>query len=96
MQPPSEGKALDSYWADAGTPLAIYVAGAQTQGQIRSDLPKRWLVASYIGLLFAAWDEIAEGELEPSQAARLIVDMWLTGVIFTTSTRLPTPAVQIQ
>ena len=79
---PSEGKILDSYWADAVTPLAIYVAKAQSQGQLRNDLPTRWLIASYVGLLFAAWDEIAEGELGPSQAARLIVDTWLSGVAF--------------
>jgi hypothetical protein len=83
---PSEGKTLDSHWADAVTPLAIYVAKSQSQGQLRSDLPMRWLIASYIGLLFAAWDEIAEGELGSAQAARLIVDTWLSGVINTAAT----------
>jgi hypothetical protein len=31
-------------------------------------------------LLFAAWDEIVAGELGQVQAARLVVDTWLSGV----------------
>ncbi|MCF8530481.1 MAG: TetR/AcrR family transcriptional regulator [Candidatus Nanopelagicales bacterium] len=81
---PGQGNALDSHWIDAVTPLAIYIAQVRAHGQLRSDLPTRWLVASYIGLLFAAWDEIAEGELGPAQAARLIVDSWLSGVATST------------
>ncbi len=41
------------------------------------------MTASYIGLLFAAWDEIAEGELGAEQAARLVVQTWLAGAGYT-------------
>lgn len=76
---PVRGSDLDSYWKQAVTPLAIYVATAQSVGRLRSDQPARWLVASYVGLLFAAWDEMAEGELGSAQAARLVVETWLSG-----------------
>ena len=70
---------LDSLWAQAATPLAIYIGTAQAYGLLRRDHSVRWLTASYIGLLFAAWDEISEGELGTAQAARLIVESWMTG-----------------
>jgi hypothetical protein len=83
---PSQANDLEAQWEDGVNPLAILFAQAQSQRQLRSDLRTRWLVASYIGLLFAAWDEITQGELGPSQAARLVVDTWLTGVINTAAT----------
>ncbi len=76
---PGLGSDLGSHWEQAVTPLALYIATAQSAGRLRMDQPARWLVASYIGLLFAAWDEISAGELGPSQAARLVVNTWLSG-----------------
>lgn len=76
---PGQGNDLDSHWLEAVTLLVIYIVNAQSSGQLRGDLPTRWLVCSYLGLLFAAWDEIAEGELGPAQAACLTVDTWLSG-----------------
>jgi len=32
-------------------------------------------------LLFAAWDEISEGEMGTAQAARLVVESWMTGAL---------------
>jgi AcrR family transcriptional regulator len=75
------GTSLESYWAEALTPLALYIDGLQSAGRLRSDQPARWLTAAYIGLLFAAWDEMAEGELRREQATRLIVDTWLSGSV---------------
>lgn len=74
---PGWGNALDEDWETAVTPLAVYIHKVQALGLLRSDQPARWLVASYIGLLFAAWDEIAEGEMGSTQAARLIAQTWL-------------------
>ena len=71
--------ALDAHWVEAATPLAIYMATLQAHGRLRLDQPPRWLVASYIGLLFAAWDEIEAGEVGPARAARLITQTWLAG-----------------
>lgn len=70
---------LDAHWQEAVAPLAILFAAAQARGQLRSQIPIRWLVSSYVSLLFGAWDEIAVGELGPMQAARLVVDTWLAG-----------------
>ena len=76
---PGQSNDLDTHWEDVATPLAIYIAQTQAQGLLRVDQPARWLVASYIGLLFAAWDEIVAGELGHVHAARLVVDTWLSG-----------------
>lgn len=76
---PGWGNDLEQHWAHAATPLAIYFAQLQGKGYLRSDHPVRWLTASYIGLLFASWDEISAGELGTTQAARLIVESWLSG-----------------
>lgn len=74
---PGWGNELDEHWEQAVTPLAVYIHKVQALGLLRRDQPGRWLVVSYIGLLFAAWDEIAEGEIGQAQAARLIVQSWL-------------------
>lgn len=79
---PGQGNELDTHWERAVTPLAVYVHKVQAQGMVRADQPARWLVASYVGLLFAAWDEIAEGETGRAQAARLVVQTWLAGCQF--------------
>ena len=76
---PGWGNDVESHWAQAATPLAIYIAQLQGQGYLRGDQPVRWLTASYIGLLFTAWDEISAGELGINQAATLIVESWLSG-----------------
>jgi AcrR family transcriptional regulator len=70
---------LDAQWQEAVAPLAILFVAAQARGQLRSQIPIRWLVSSYVSLLFGAWDEIAVGELGPMQAARLVVETWLSG-----------------
>ena len=76
---PGWGNNLESHWTEAVTPLAVYIASSQACGLLRSDQPTRWLTASYVGLLFAAWDEISEGELGQAQASRLIVETWMSG-----------------
>ncbi len=77
---PGQLNDLETHWEEVVTPLAIYIVQTQAQGLLRGDQPARWLVGSYIGLLFAAWDEIFAGELGHVQAARLVVDTWLSGV----------------
>jgi len=82
---------LDAYWQQAATPLGVYIHRIQALGLLRDDHPARWLVASYIGLLFAAWDEIAEEEIGANQAAPLVVQTWLAGAGYR-----PDPARPIQ
>lgn len=76
---PGGDSGLEQHWAHAVEPLAVYMAQAQAHGVLRRDHSVRWLVASYVGVLFAAWDEVAQGELGFVQAARLVVDTWLRG-----------------
>ena len=75
---PGQSGGLDSHWEEAFGPLAYYFFRAQSAARLRRDQPLRWLVASYIGLLIAAWDEVGAGELGSAQAARLVVDTWMS------------------
>jgi len=75
---PGQSGGLDSHWEEAFGPLAYYFFRAQSAARLRKDQPLRWLVASYIGLLIAAWDEVEAGELGSAKAARLIVDTWMS------------------
>lgn len=70
---------MDSMWTEAMAPLSCYFKQLQQEGILSKEIPHRWLVASYIGLLFAAWDEVALGELGSVQASRLVVHCWLRG-----------------
>ena len=79
---PGLGNDLDTHWQSAVIPLAEYIHRVQALGLLRGDQPARWLVASYIGLLFAAWDEIAEEEVGINEAARLIVQTWLAAACY--------------
>jgi Transcriptional regulator len=79
---PGWGNSLDTQWEQAVIPLAMYFHKLQAMGLVRGDQPARWLTASYIGLLFAAWDEMAEGEIGANQATRLIVQTWSAGAGF--------------
>lgn len=76
---PGDGSALDSHWERAATPLAIYMGLLQSAGHLRADQPTRWLVAAYLGLVFAAWDEVSVGALGQEDAVSLVVGTWLTG-----------------
>ena len=76
---PTENNNLNSVWAEATAPLTSYLIQLQQVGILSKEIPHRWLVASYISLLFAAWDEVSLGELGSLQASRLVVHTWLRG-----------------
>lgn len=80
---PNSFNDLGSLWEKVSFPLFTYMHTAQKQGLLRADIPTKWLVASYISLLFGAWDEISQGELGPVQATRLVVSSWLNGAVQT-------------
>lgn len=84
---PDEDGKLDVHWEQAATPLAIFIGTLQSTGRLRADQPARWLVASYVGLLFAAWDEIAAGEMGVVQASRLVTQTWLSGAGYRSPTQ---------
>lgn len=76
---PTENNQLNAVWAEATAPLSRYLVQLQQEGILSKEIPQRWLVASYISLLFAAWDEVSLGELGSVQASRLVVHSWLRG-----------------
>lgn len=76
---PTQDNNLNSLWAEATAPLSRYLIQLQQEGVLSKELPHRWLVASFISLLFAAWDEVSLGELGSRQASRLVVHSWLRG-----------------
>lgn len=84
---PTANHQINDPWSTATEPLALYLFKLQNEGHINRDIPGRWLVASYVGLLFAAWDEITLGELGTTQACRLVVHSLLRGAEPTSSQR---------
>lgn len=78
---PNKFNDLGSLWQKVSFPLFTYMLRAQKQGLLSGDIPTKWLIASYISLLFGAWDEISQGELGPVHATRLVVSTWLNGAV---------------
>ena len=76
---PTDKNQMNNLWLEATSPLMKYLLQIQNERMISQEIPGRWLVASYVSLLFAAWDEIIMGELGAVQASRLIVHSWLQG-----------------
>lgn len=76
---PTENNNLNSLWTEATAPLTSYLIQLQQEGILSKEIPHRWLVASFVSLLFAAWDEVSLGELGSLQASRLVVHSWLRG-----------------
>ena len=74
---PTENNKMNSLWEEATIPLTNYFMQLKNEGILNNEIPNRWLVASYISLLFAAWDEVSLGELGSVQASRLVVQSWL-------------------
>lgn len=47
---------------------------------LRRDVPAPWLLASLHALVFAAWESVADGEVAPRDAARLVLTTWRCGL----------------
>jgi TetR/AcrR family transcriptional repressor of mexCD-oprJ operon len=61
--------------AHHGGPMARVgelVARGQKAGDIRTDLPRAWLVTTYYALLHAAAEEVNAGHLDPAQAGDVV------------------------
>lgn len=52
--------------------VAALVARGQDAGELRTDLPRDWLVATFFALLHAAADEVNGGRLDPAQAGDVV------------------------
>jgi AcrR family transcriptional regulator len=71
---------LVARYAELDRPLIEFVARAQQAGELRSDLPAWWIVASLAGSVYAAWEAIADGRLAPRDAPALVLGSVLDGV----------------
>jgi AcrR family transcriptional regulator len=60
-------------------PLLDLVERGRQRGELRTDLPSWWLVASLTGTVYAAWEAIADGRLAPRDAPGLVLTSVLHG-----------------
>ncbi|HCY84904.1 MAG TPA: hypothetical protein DHV36_07185 [Desulfobacteraceae bacterium] len=51
----------------------------KAEGDVHSDIPVSWLVASIDSLVFAAWEKVESGDIAPKQAPWLVLSTFLTG-----------------
>ncbi|MFL6180480.1 MAG: TetR/AcrR family transcriptional regulator [Actinomycetes bacterium] len=67
-------------WYDALEPVAGAVERGQADGSIRGDLPVKWIVDAYSGLILTAWDVADEGRIWLHDAPRLVMTTLLGGI----------------
>jgi hypothetical protein len=48
------------------------IARGQDEGDLRTDLPRPWLVATFYSLMHAAAEEVNAGRLDPAQAGGVL------------------------
>lgn len=61
-------------------PLLALVARARDAGLIAARVPEEWVVASLNALVYAAWEQIAMGQLASKAAPELVVGTVLDGL----------------
>ncbi len=71
---------LNDRWNRLDEPIKDVVRDAQRRGAIRGDVPVYWVVTSLYGLVYAAWEGVAVGELARAEAPALALDGLLNGV----------------
>ena len=67
-------------WYDALEPVAGAIERGQAEGSIRSDLPVKWIVDAYTGLILTAWDVADEGRIWLQDAPRLVMSTLVAGI----------------
>ena len=67
-------------WYEALEPVAQAIERGQADGSIRADLPTKWIVDAYSGLILTAWDVADEGRIWLHDAPRLVMDTLITGI----------------
>ena len=73
-------------WYEALDPIAHAIERGQADGSIRSDLPVKWLVDAWSGLILTAWDVADEGRIWLHDAPRLVMATFATGITGTGTT----------
>jgi AcrR family transcriptional regulator len=59
-----------SGYEESRDPLQTYLADAQARGEVRSDLPVSWMLATMRGLAVVAMVEVAAGRMDVEEAGR--------------------------
>jgi AcrR family transcriptional regulator len=72
--------APDMIRAREKTALLAYVRRAQRDGELRSDLPAKWILESLRGLAIAALGAISDGQLSVSRASDLVAATFVASV----------------
>jgi AcrR family transcriptional regulator len=67
-------------WYEALEPVARAVERGQADGSIRADLPVKWIVDAYSGLILTAWDVADEGRIWLQDAPRLVMSTIVSGI----------------
>jgi TetR/AcrR family transcriptional repressor of lfrA len=67
-------------WYDAVEPVASAIERGQADGSIRADLPVKWIVDAYTGLILTAWDVADEGRIWLQDAPRLVMSTIAAGI----------------
>jgi TetR/AcrR family transcriptional repressor of mexCD-oprJ operon len=66
--------------ASVGAPLIALVERGQRDGEIRADLPLRWLVAALGSLINEALRAVGRGDIERAEAGTLVTQTFLESV----------------
>lgn len=67
-------------WYDALEPVSHAVERGQADGSIRDDLPVKWIVDAYAGMILTAWDVADEGRIWLQDGPRLVMATLLGGI----------------
>lgn len=70
---------LTRRYAGLDAPLIEAVDRGRRDGTLRSDLPAWWLAAALTGVVYAAWEAVADGRLAPRDAPGLVLRVVLDG-----------------
>ncbi len=67
-------------YAALDAPLYSLVERGRASGELRSDLPPWWVVASLGGTVYTAWESIDSGRLAPRDATALVLTTMVDGL----------------
>lgn len=76
-----DDKELTARYVALDAPLLALVDRGRRGGDLRSDVPAWWLVATVNNTVYGAWEAIADGRLAPRDAPALVLTSVLDGAV---------------
>jgi AcrR family transcriptional regulator len=73
-------EAVNERYDGLDRPLIDFIAGAQSRGQIVSDVPAWWVASALLGTIYTAWEAVTDGRLAPRDAPALVLRTVVDGV----------------